>query len=77
VAWCVVGGLCQQPVLNGSPDRCYYHRKLAEGYLSDSYRKWHATPKERPKMLVSDDGWAQADADVFEWLAALPSWGPI
>jgi len=64
-------------VLNGSPDRCFYHQALEEGRMQDSYRKWHAQPAERPTMLVSDDGWKQADADVFEWLAALPDWKPI
>ena len=38
---------------------------------------WHAEPRERPKILVGDDGWAQADADVFEWLSALPTWEPV
>ena len=75
MAWCLEVR-CVQPLLNGSV-RCYYHDKVASGYMADSWGKWHAEPRERTKMLVGDDGWAQADADVFEWLAAMPDWNPI
>ena len=75
MGWCLEVR-CVQPLLNGSP-RCYYHDKLSVGLLADSRGKWHAEPRERPKVLVNDDGWAQADADVFEWLSALPTWEPI
>jgi hypothetical protein len=70
------GRPCHQEALF-SPPKCHYHAALDAGRMSDSYGKWHAEPRERPKMLVSDDGWKQADADVFEWLAAMPGWGPI
>jgi hypothetical protein len=70
VDWCLEVR-CVEPLLNGS-DRCYYHRKLADGYLADSTGRYHAEPRERPKMLVGDDGWAQADVATFEWLAAMP-----
>jgi hypothetical protein len=75
VGWCLEVR-CVEPLLNGSA-RCYYHYKLSVGLLTDSGGRYRAEPAQRPKMLVGDDGWAQADADVFEWLAALPDWNPI
>ena len=74
---CEGNGLpCHQQALVDPPLRTYHH-KLSVGLLADSRGRWHAEPRERPKILVNDDGWAPADADVFEWLAALPSWEPI
>jgi hypothetical protein len=65
---------CRHPLLNGFPDRCYYHSKLEGGLLADKGGKWWATPAERPKIPPMRDGWTQADADVFAYLLA---WGPI
>jgi hypothetical protein len=59
------------------PPLCTYHYKLSVGLLADSRGKYHAEPPQRPRLRLPGDGWAPADVNIFEWLAALPSWEPI
>ena len=74
MAWCVVGGLCQQPVLNGSPDRCFYHLKLDQGLMADSFGKYHATPPGRPQLERDDDGWLTLAGPEPDLIDQLMGW---